>query len=568
MTNKQIARTLRETAALIELIGGNAFRARAYQSASRTIDRLDEPVSELVQSNRLTAVDGIGSAMAAQLEDLLSRGTFDLLEELISSVPPGLIEILRIKGIGAKKARTLWKQRGITTVEELIDAAGAGMLTDLPGFGKKTQETVRKNAERYQSYRSHRRYAEAMTVSGPFMDVLVESAGAEQVAFGGDLRRNAETVDLAEFIVAAKDVDGACTRLEEMLSVRKEQETGDEAVLSGALPDGLALRIRIVAPAQFGTALWRSTGSDDFCSSFEARFGPIATAADEEAVFRSAGVPFIAPELRENRGEIEAAVSDDLPELLRTEDLHGVLHTHSTYSDGVNSLREMAEGARSRGYSYLGICDHSQSLSIANGLSPERVAQQQEEIRRLNAAFASDGGPPFRILSGIESDILVDGSLDYADNVLETFDLIVASVHSRFNMTESEATERIITAVANPFTTILGHATGRLLLARDGYPIDHAAVIEACAEHGVVIELNANPRRLDMDWRFVRQATEAGVMISINPDAHSTSELDNTRWGVAVARKGWLTSDQCLNALSLADFRTWLAARQPASSHA
>lgn len=562
MTNKQIARVLRETGALIELTGGNAFRARAYQNAALTVDRLEEPVSDIAARGELDKVNRIGTAMAAQIVDLLERGSFDQLDELIAAVPPGLMEVLRVKGIGAKKARTLWQSLDITSLEELEEAATIGRLADLPGFGKKTQETILQSVRQYREYRAHRRYAEAVSIAEPMLNTIRSAQGVEAASITGDLRRAMETVSGAEFVIGAADLDLATTGLLETLPLEETSRSKDEVVLAGALNDGLAANLIIVPLEEFGSTLWRTTGSTEHCTRFIEEYGSPASARDEKSVYASAGLPVIPPELRENRGELEAAAAGVLPNLIRVEDLRGVLHNHSTYSDGVHTLRQMAEAVRARGFSYFGICDHSQSLTIANGLSIERVREQQDEIRALNDEFASDGGSRFRIFSGIESDILADGSLDYPDDVLASFDFVVASVHSRFNMTEEEGTERLIRAVTNPYTTILGHATGRLLLTRSGYPIDHERVIEACAEAGTAIEINANPRRLDMDWRWLRSATDRGVLISINPDAHSIEELDYVRWGVAAARKGWLTATQCLNALDLDEIDTWFEARR------
>ena len=341
-----------------------------------------------------------------------------------------------------------------------------------------------------------------------------------------------------------------------------EQAEMEPPALDATLPGGLPLRVCVVAPARYGTALWQATGSAAHVEAFTARYGAPGAQADEAAVYAAAGLPPVPPELREDRGELDAAEAGALPDLVTVDALRGSLHNHSTHSDGAHTLRQMAERAQAMGLSYFGISDHSQSLTVASGLTPGEVARQREEVDALNEEWAAGGdGAPFRIFHGIESDVLRDGALDYDDDVLATFDFVVASVHSGFNMTESEATERLVTAIANPHTTILGHATGRLLLAREGYPIDHARVIAACAAHGVAIELNANPYRLDMDWRWLREATAQGVLISINPDAHAMDELENVRWGVAAARKGWLTADQCLNAMPLDAFEDWLAGR-------
>ena len=560
MTNKHIARYLKETASLIELTGGNVFRARAFDRAARTIDRLDEPVVDRLAQGTLTEISGIGSGLANDIQTLVDFGSFELRDELIAALPPGLLETLRVKGLGAKKVRKLWKALGVTNLEELEEAAAIGRLADLDGFGAKSQESILQNVRLLKTYRTRRHYAVAYAQAAPLIETLEAHPGLARVEMAGELRRALETIGTAELVVATDDLAAARATLAAVLQTGEPSD--DPSIFNGTLDDGLPLRIHLVAPERFGTAWWRLTGSDAHVAAFEQTYAPPDDRADEADVYARAGLAFIEPELREADGELDAAATGSMPRLITDDDLRGSLHNHSTYSDGAHTLRQMADRARAMGLSYFGICDHSRSLKIANGMPIERVQEQQEEIRRLNDDYARDGGPPFRIFSGIESDILADGALDYPDDVLASFDFVVASVHTRFNMTEAEATERVVRAVSNPFTTILGHPTGRLLLAREGYPLDHQAVIAACAEHGVAIECNANPYRLDLDWRWIREATRQGVLISINPDAHAMDDLPYTRWGVAVARKGWLTAEQCLNAKSLEAFAEWLAARQ------
>jgi DNA polymerase (family 10) len=562
MTNKEIARALQETASLIELTGGNPYRARALSAAARTLRGLDESAADRLADGTLTEIDGIGDGLAAQIGELLDRGSFELRDDLLNAVPAGLLDVLRVKGLGTKKVRTLWDELGITTLDELEDAAAAGAIEQLDGFGAKTQSKILHNVKLLRRYSTRRRYADVHHDVQPLLSALRTSDAVKQADLTGALRRKLETVKAATLIVAS---DGAGA-VQDMLSERGidtiHHDDDDTPRLDGTLPDGLPLHVWVAPPTCFGTTQWRTTGSDAHHSAFIDAHGEPDTHADEAAVYESAGLPFIEPELREGEGELDAATNGALPTLITEHDLRGSLHNHSTYSDGAHSLRQMAEAARNMGLSYFGICDHSQSLTIANGLAPERVRQQQAEIDVLNEEFAADDGPPFRIFSGIESDILRDGALDYSEDVLASFDFVVASVHSGFSMRTEEATTRLVRAIENPYTTILGHATGRLLLVREGYTIDHERVIQACAANDVAIELNANPHRLDMDWRWIRTATEQGVLIAINPDAHATEELYNVRWGVDVARKGWLTAEQCLNAKSLDAFSDWLDARR------
>ncbi|NBC18340.1 MAG: DNA polymerase/3'-5' exonuclease PolX [Bacteroidetes bacterium] len=566
MTNKSIASLLSETATLVEIAGGNAFRARAFQRAARTLEQLDESVATLLAEDRLTDISGIGAGLAAQIGELVDRGSFEARDDLLASLPPGLLDLTRVRGLGPKRIRQIWQELDVTTLDALEDAAQSGRLAELDGFGPKTQQNVLESLDQLRAYAGRRRYAEAVGLVEPILAALREADVIVRAEPSGPLRRQMETVAGADLLVATttpKAVRAVAADLGLALTPRPD---GDDLVFTGTVDDDFPLRLRIVAPERFGTAWWWQTGSSEHCAAFEERYGAPAAVADEPDLYATVDLEVVPPALREGRNELEAAARHALPDLITTESLHGTLHNHSTYSDGAHSLREMAEAARARGYSYFGICDHSQSLQIANGLSVDAVQEQQAEVRALNETFADDGGPPFRIFSGIESDILPDGSLDYDDDILASFDFIVASVHTRFSMSTDEATARIIRAVRNPYTTILGHPTGRLLLRRDGYAIHHEPVIEACAEHGVAIELNANPYRLDLDWRWIRAATEQGVLIAINPDAHSIDQLDYMRWGVRAAQKGWLTAEQCLNAKPLDAFSGWLAHRRASTT--
>lgn len=567
ITNKQIARILQETAVLVELTGGNSFRARALGSAARRIDQLEEPVEKRAAEGTLTQIHGIGGGLQDQIGEILENGTFGMRDELLSSLPEGLPELLRLKGLGAKKVRQIWQDLGVTTLDGLEAAAEGGQIASLKGFGKKTQDNILESIKQLRTYSARRRYAEVASYMETLLERLRAIGSIERAEPAGELRRKLETVGRADVILTGDRPDEVLELLQREGFANEGLPKSEEIIFEGLLPIGVPLRIYWTPPESFGYAWWRRTGAREHCDALIRARGVMAgksssAFADERDLYRAAEMSFIPPELRENRGELEAAAAQALPDLVDVDDLRGTLHNHTTYSDGAHSLREMAETAREMGLSYFGVCDHSRSLTIANGLSADRVMRQQEEIDSLNDEYSNDDGRAFHIFSGIESDILDDGALDYPDDVLETFDFIVASVHSGFNMTTEQATRRIVTAVEHPRTTILGHATGRLLLRREGYPIDHQRVIEACAANGVAIEVNANPRRLDMDWRYLRDATDRGVMISINPDAHSIGELRYVRWGVAVARKGWLTAAQCLNALPLEAFTEWLAGKR------
>ncbi len=561
-TNKEIARLLKETAALIELTGGNPFRARAFASASRAIGRLEQQVATLAANGSLEELPGIGSGLAAQIGEILESGTFELYEELLGNIPPGLPGILRIKGLGAKKVRRLWQELGITSVEELEQVAASGRLADLSGFGPKMQEAILENIRLLRQYEGRRRYDEALAEAMYCLEAIQGIDEVLEAHLAGELRRSLDTVESIVIVAVAAVPEEACRALAGWWTT-SEEGVGKGRILLAALPDGFPLHIHVTAPEQYGATLWKATGSPAHVAAVQARSDLPGEASSEHALFEAAGIPFIAPAIRENTGEIEAAARNGLPDLIEYEDIRGTLHNHSTWSDGMHTLQQMTDAAHARGYSYYGVCDHSRSLVIANGLSIEQVYEQQQEIRELNKAYGND----FRVFSGTECDILADGSLDYPDDVLATFDLVVAAIHTRFEMSEKEATERLIRAIENPYTMILAHPTGRLLLRRKGYPIDHEKVIDACAANGVALELNANPFRLDLDWRWVRYATDRGISISINPDAHAIDQLDYMKLGVLIARKGWLTSEQCLNAKSLEEFLSWLDRKRSRRSY-
>ncbi len=557
MTNKEIAKVLKSTAAMIDLTGGNPYRSRAMANAARNIERLEDAMVELAEADTLTSIRGIGDGLADQIKEIIATGTFEARENLIGAIPAGLMEILRIKGLGAKKVRTLWQTLGITTVQELEEMASTGRLATVDGFAEKTQENVLKNIQLLKKYVTRRRYADLYRILEPALHAVQDLPEVSDAAFAGELRRKLETVGAAELIVVSTSPAVVSEALTPWLDADAETSI-DNQILKSTVADGITLQVRFVDAPAFGKILWQHTGSDAHTSAFVELYGEPAEGLTEDEIYKSAGLSPIPPELREGNGELEAAKDNALPSLLIVDDLKGTLHNHSTYSDGAHSLKQMADAALGMGLSYFGICDHSQSLVVAHGLPPKRVAEQQEEIKKLNAQYAAETGQPFKIFSGIESDILNDGALDYEEDVLQSFDFVVASVHTRLNMPEDEATARVLRAVENPFTSILGHPTGRILLVREGYPLDYDKILEACAANQVAIELNANPYRLDLDWRYIRKATEMGILISINPDAHAIDGLHDMRWGTEVARKGWLTSAHCLNAMPLDAFEAWI----------
>lgn len=550
MTNKAVARQLALTADLIELTGGNPFRARAYASGARTVERLETPVATLAASGELSGVKGIGKGLVADIEELLASGTLASTDALLQSLPPGLPEVMRVKGLGVKKVRTLWQDAGVTSLDQLEGAAVSGRLAELPGFGAKTVQNLLDAIEHLKAYRGKAHLRDAV---GPALAVRqrLRAAGL-RADLAGAVRRQCNVVDALDLVAV-----GTPAQIAEALGGGR----AEAGRVEGAIPLGLPLTVFAATAETYGRVLWERTGPREHVDAFTEAHGAPTDVAEEQEVYTAAGLHPIPAPLRDDPHWLTVA-REPLPTLVRTGDLRGTIHNHTTASDGAHTLREMCDAARERGLTYFGVCDHSRSLQIAHGLSLDEMEEQIARVDALNAAYA-DEGVDFRVFAGSEVDILSDGAMDYPDDLLARLDLVVASVHTGFNMTEDEATARVVAAVSNPYVDVLGHPTGRLLLRREGYPLDHEAVLDACAEHGVAVELNAHPFRLDLDWRFVRAATERGVPVSINPDAHATDGLDDTRWGVASAQKGGLTAADSLTSRSADDLGAWLTARRP-----
>ena len=529
---------------------GNPFRARAYASGARAVERLDEPVAELLAAGELDGVKGIGKGLRAEIEELLATGTLPTTESLLQSLPPGLPEVLRVKGLGVKKVRALWQEAGVKSIEELEAAAAAGRLAELPGFGKKTVENILAAIEQLKAYRGKAHLRDAVEAALLARRRLRDAGFRTDMA--GPVRRQCNVVDRVDLVTAAAP--------EEIAAALGGGTTHADRV-EAPLPLGLPLVVWATTDGVYGRALFERTGPAEHVEAFTAAHGAPDDVAEEDEVYRAAGLHPVPAPLRDDPHWLTVA-AEPLPELIRTEDLKGTVHNHTTASDGAHTLREMCDAARERGLGYFGVCDHSRSLQIAHGLSIEDLKEQRRAVDALNGEYA-DGGVDFRVFAGSEVDILKDGQMDFPDDVLAGLDLVVASVHTGFRMTEDEATARVVAAVSNPHVDVLGHPTGRLLLRREGYPLDHEAVLDACAAHGVAVELNANPWRLDVDWRFVRAATERGILVSINPDAHATDGLDDVRWGVASAQKGGLTAAQSLTSKTADELAAWLADRRP-----
>ncbi|MCX2584217.1 helix-hairpin-helix domain-containing protein [Pedobacter sp. MR22-3] len=552
MENKTIARTLRFLSQLMELHEENPFKIKSIANAYFKVDKLpfalkDKPLEEIDQ------IEGIGKGLASKITELLQTGELRELNELIQQTPEGVIEMLSIKGIGPKKILIIWRILGIESIGELYYACNENRLIEAKGFGLKTQEEI-KNAIAFKLAANGRfLYAQvegfANTLFTQISEWLINIDNHSLLGFAGQYRRACEIIDELELVIGAENMEIVAEQLTSFgpLSLI----AGDEAFIA-TTEAGLRIKIFLVNKADFYLEWFKLTGNHEHAKKVLtlAGDGPFA---NENEIYSKAGLSYIEPELREGFDEIELAKTDQLPVLITYKDLKGSLHNHSTWSDGVHTLEQMAVYCKDvLNLQYLGICDHSKTAVYAKGLNEQRVFGQHQEIDELNQKLA-----PFKIFKGIESDILSDGSLDYSDDILKTFDFVVASVHSNLRMDEAKATTRLLKAIENPYTTILGHPTGRLLLSRAGYPIDYKKIIDACAANQVVIEINANPLRLDLDWRWHRYALEKGVLLSVNPDAHRTDGFHDTRYGILVARKGGLSADKCLNAFSLEEITAY-----------
>ena len=575
MDKQTVARVLDEIATLLELRGDEGFRARAFRTAARALEELEEDLASLIARGELRTVRGLGPATARVVQEVFETGTSSYHEELRREVPDGLLELLHVPGLGTKRIHTLHTRLGIASLDDLEQAARAGAIAELPGFGKRTQERILEGIAYRRRTAGLRRRPEALATAAELLAWLRADPSVVRAEPAGALRRGLETVDGVD-LVAAVDGDGQelLGRFISLPSAEPGERTADDA--ARVRLGGIEVRLRVVPPEAFGAAWLHATGSEAHVEALRERAAARGLrldadglwdgarrvdAADEDGIYRALGLDVVAPELREGSGEVEAAGAGLLPRLLRYEDLKGCFHVHTTYSDGRATLKEMARAALERGWRYLGIADHSQAAAYAGGLRLEDIVRQHEEIDAWNA----EHGDRLWLFKGIEADILADGRLDYAgleEDVLERFDFVVGSVHSAFGSSQTEMTERIVRAMENPHLTFLGHLTGRLLLERDGYPLDVEAVIEAAAERGVGIEINANPARLDMDWRWWRAASARGICAAINPDAHDAAGLDDVRYGVTVARKGWLGVRNVVNAWDLEEVRAYFAKRK------
>ncbi|MCW8311410.1 DNA polymerase/3'-5' exonuclease PolX [Sphingobacterium sp. InxBP1] len=546
MDNKAISKIFKLCSQLMELQNENPFRTKAMASASFKLDKLPVRIVE-ASLEELSAYPGIGKSTAEKAKEVAATGTFKELQDLLQQTPAGVVDMLQIKGLGPKKIQIIWKNLGIESVGELLYACNENRLIEEKGFGLKTQEEIKKSIEFSISNQGWFLYAKVLSQANIFFNMLKTHFPSSLLSFTGDFRRKCEVLSTVDVLIS-ENIETVEKFLSSYTLVEKTENSLE-------VTDELGFTFKVFSSNinDFYRDLILSTGSTAHLEQLFQILPDLPSLSSEEAIYRNLGLDYIEPELREGLDETRQAQDHTLPQLIQFKDLKGTLHNHSTYSDGVHSLEQMALYCKNQlGLEYLGICDHSRTAVYANGLSIERLQQQWDEIALLNQQLA-----PFKIFRGIESDILSDGSLDYPDEILAKFDFVVASVHSNLKMDKEKATARLIKAIENPYTTILGHPTGRLLLSRSGYPLDYEKIIDACAANKVVIEINANPLRLDLDWRWHRYAVEKGVILSINPDAHRTEGLLDMQYGILVAQKGGLEAKNCLNTYSQSEITAY-----------
>ena len=572
MDKKAVAQVLEQIAAFLELKSENPFRIRAFRTAARAVVGFPDDLRQSLEDGSLASAKGVGPATLQIVAELVKTGRASMLEELREQIPPGLVEMLEISGLGVAKIRQIHEVLGIDSLPELEAAAHDGRLAKLPRFGSRTSENILKAIAFLRHASAYRLSHHATDEAEGLRAALQRLPGVTSAVVAGDVRRRSEIVrDLVFVLIAESSPAELFRRLSQLPGVH-EFAGQDERRLTLRFAGGASAQIVATTPVNAGAVLVQATGNEGHLQELATcakdrgfalngaalwRGSQFVATPDEETFYQALGLNFIPPELREGRGEVAAAARGELPRLVDRSDLKGFLHCHTSYSDGSNTVEQLAAACKEAGYDYLGVTDHSQAAAYAGGLQPDDLVRQAEEIDQVNGRLEG-----FRVLKGIEADILQDGRIDYDERVLERLDFVIASVHSRFNMGKKEMTARILNAMENPYLTIIGHPTGRLLLSRDPYPVDMDAVIEKAAATGVALEINGDPHRLDLDWRVLRQARDRGVAISIGADAHSVAGLSYADFGINMARKGWLSSKDILNTRPVGDFVAYARRRR------
>ena len=564
MEKESIIALLKDTARLLALHGANPFQVRHYNNAALNLEQISQEIATLLP-DKLNGIVGLQSSTRKIIQEMNATGTLQRWEELMAATPQGVREMLDLRGIGPKKVSVLWKTLGITNLTALSQACEEGRIERLPGFGQKTQKKIQESIAFKANQTGKFHYANALPHAADLEEQLRQAFPTLLISLTGAIRRKLEVIDRVEVLVGTEQPNAVSQWLDRQPILQNAVTLSSPLMWRGQfVENALQVIVFFCMPDEFYKQLILKTGSEAHLA-LVVRTGKhlgdllngIVELPSEAEAYAQIALPYIPPELREGQIELTWAHEKGAPVLLEMQDLRGVFHSHTTYSDGKHSLKEMALHCKALGYEYIGITDHSKQAVYAGGLTPEAIQQQHAEIDQLNQSLA-----PFKIFKGIESDVLAEGSLDYSDAILENFDFVIASVHTSLNMSQQQATKRLIRVIGNPYTTMLGHLTGRLLLKREGFPVDYRAVIDACADHGVIIEINANPWRLELDWRWVDYALSKNVWISINPDAHNKESIQNMYYGVCVGRKGGLTQSHTFNALPRREVEAYLKHRK------
>ena len=569
MTRAEIVAIFEGIADIIQIKGDEPGRVQMYRRIARTLDTLQEDIHLLHEWNELTQIPGVGSSTAEKIGEIIDTGRCEYYEELKASIPAGVLDLLSISGVGPSTAAKLYQELNIDSLESLQQALDAQELRKLKGMGKKTEEKISVGLEALLRHKQQKLMGHLLPLAQMILEILANLDDVKEISLSDGLRRRTETVKNIQMIVGCTNAVKVREALSEIEWVEVINDDWTDSGGSAILADDVELQIRITAPEEFNSALIYFTGSEDHIAGLNRRaieldlknFEPEsypdwAKNFSEKEIYSALGLPFIVPELREGKGEIQAALAGQLPRLIDMDDIRGDLHVHSRWSDGNETIEKVAEAARELGYEYIGICDHSTSSKIANGLDVERILNKMIEVREINERVSG-----IEILMGAEVDILKDGKLDYPDEILEKLDIVAASVHSGFNMDETTMTERIISAIESKFVHILSHPTGRILTRRDPYQVNIDAIIDAAAENNTALEINAYPDRLDLKDTHARQAKESGVMLAINTDAHNTNDLELLIYGIYTARRGWLEKKDILNTLPLEKLMEWFRDR-------
>ena len=551
MDNYEIAKQFSLLSKLMDIHEENSFKSKTYSIAAYKIDQLTVELQTLFPA-QIFAINGIGEAIGKKILELTATGKMQALQELLEKTPEGILEMMKVKGIGPKKIAVIWKEMNVENIGELLYACHENRLSLLKGFGKKTQDNVIESIEFFLKQKGNYLFAQVEQFAFELQQLLQQIFYLDNVAITGNFLQQHETLEELEFVIpfSVKDISD---KLNVIADFRSLEQASDHLLY--IYKDIIKVKLHVATEENIIQRIFETSSSPEFTEAFNKKFNSDLTVQvnDETQIFKNAGIQYVHPVLRESSEILVVAEQYKIPHLIQPDDIKGIIHCHSNWSDGSNTLPELADACIAKGYEYLVISDHSKSAFYAQGLSEEKIQAQHQLVDELNNKLA-----PFRIFKSIESDILNDGSLDYSNTILATFDLVIASVHSNLKMTEEKAMMRLINAIENPYTTILGHMTGRLLLSRKGYPVDHKKIIDACAANNVVIEINAHPRRLDISWKWLDYLLSKNVLVSIDPDAHSTSEFSNTRYGVLVAQKGMVTAGQNLSSFSLQEFEDFL----------